>query len=104
MEFAFTTVTPMFEESVQSVAPRATVKFVGSAPNFETEPRAVVAALVPRPLGVPPAESMVRLIELTTVPVTASDPVAVSWAEAEPANVTKQRTAAPSAMCFEVIG
>jgi hypothetical protein len=43
----------------------------------------------------PPAEAMVRLIELTTLPVTASVPVAVSCAVAEPEKATTPRMAAP---------
>ena len=68
-------------------------------------PGPVVAALVPMPLWPePPAESIVRLIELTMVPVTASVPVAVSCALAEPANATTPRTAAPRTMFLVFIG
>src|ERR1043166_880772 len=41
-------------------------------------PRAEVAAAVPVPLVVPPADSTVRLIELSTVPVTVSVPLLVA--------------------------
>jgi hypothetical protein len=41
-------------------------------------PSAEVAAAVPLPLVVPPADSMVRLMELSTVPVTVSVPELVA--------------------------
>src|SRR3954463_13041204 len=63
---------------VQFDAPRASVKPVGAEPNFEMLPRAEVAIAVPVPDVVPPADSMVRLIELAMVPVTVSVPSAVS--------------------------
>jgi hypothetical protein len=50
-------------------------------------PRAEVAAAVPVPLVVPPADSMVRLIELSTVPVTVSVPELVAADAADAMNV-----------------
>ncbi len=64
VRFDLSTLTPMVEEIVQSEAPRASVNPVGAEPYFEMLPRLEVAAAVPVPDVVPPADSMVRLIEL----------------------------------------
>src|SRR3954452_4487611 len=69
---------PTVEEIVQLDAPRASVKPVGAEPYLLMLPRSLVAAAVPVPLVVPPADSMVRLIELSTVPVTVSVPLEVA--------------------------
>src|SRR5437763_10725406 len=61
---------PTVDEIVQSEAPRASVKPVGAEPNLLIEPRSELAAAVPVPLVVPPADSTVMLIELSIVPVT----------------------------------
>ena len=74
VRLALSTFTPTVDESVQSEAPRASVKPVGAEPYLLMVPRAEVAAAVPVPLVVPPADSMVRLMELSTVPVTVSVP------------------------------
>src|SRR5688572_29400171 len=68
----------MVEEIVQSEAPRASVKPVGAEPYLLRLPRSEVAAAVPVPLVVPPADSMVRLMELSTVPVTVRVPLDVA--------------------------
>jgi hypothetical protein len=75
----------MVDEIVQFYAPRASVNPVGAEPNLLMLPRSLVAAAVPVPLVVPPADSMVRLIELSTVPVTVSVPLEVA-ADATDAN------------------
>ena len=75
---ALSTCTPTVEEIVQFDAPRASVKPVGAEPNLLMLPRADVAAAVPVPLVVPPADSTVRLIELSTVPVTVRVPLLVA--------------------------
>ena len=62
------------EERVQSEAPRASVKPVGAAPYFEMLPSAEVAASVPVPEVVPPADSIVSEMEDSTVPVIVSVP------------------------------
>src|ERR1043166_3635368 len=56
--------------------PRVTLG--GAEPYLLMLPRAEVAAAVPVPLVVPPADSTVRLIELSTVPVTVSVPLLVA--------------------------
>src|SRR3954452_11727022 len=76
---------PTVDEMVQLDAPRASVKPVGAEPNLLMLPRSLVAAAVPVPLVVPPADSTVRLIELSIVPVTVSVPLEVS-ADATDAN------------------
>ena len=75
---ALSTFTPTVDEIVQSDAPRASVNPVGAEPYLLMLPSADVAAFVPVPLVVPPADSMVRLIELSTVPVTVSVPELVA--------------------------
>src|SRR6185295_277042 len=70
VRFALTTCTPIVDEIVQSDAPRASVNPVGAEPYLLMLPRSEVAAAVPVPLVVPPADSTVMLIELSTVPVT----------------------------------
>src|SRR5258707_15226891 len=79
----------MVDEIVQLDAPRASVNPVGAEPNLLMLPRSLVAAAVPVPLVVPPADSRVRLIELSTVPGTGSVPleVAASATDAN-ANIT----------------
>ena len=72
------TFTPTVEETVQLLAPRASVKPVGAEPYFEMLPSALVAAAVPVPEVVPPALSTVSEIELSTVPVTVSVPLLVA--------------------------
>jgi hypothetical protein len=47
---------------------------VGAEPYFERLPSAEVAAAVPVPDVVPPADSTVRLMESSTVPVTVRVP------------------------------
>src|SRR4051812_241784 len=64
----------MVDEIVKLEAPRASVNPVGALPNLEMLPRSDVAAAVPVPDVVPPADSTVRLIELSTVPVTVRVP------------------------------
>ena len=78
MLFAFSTVTPMVDASVQVEAVVARVKLAGSAPNLLMDPRARggIGSARRRSAG----RSMVMLIELTTVPVTGNVPDAVSWA------------------------
>src|SRR5882672_7369956 len=76
---------PTVDERVQLLAPRASVNPVGAEPNLLMLPRSLVAAAVPVPLVVPPADSIVRLIELSTVPVTVSVPLEVA-ADATDAN------------------
>jgi hypothetical protein len=87
------TFTPTVDESVQFDAPRASVKPVGAEPYLLMLPRADVAASVPVPLVVPPADSTVRLIELSIVPVTVSVPLLVA-AEAMDANASVMTTRA----------
>ena len=53
---ALSTCTPTVEEIVQFDVPRASVKPVGAEPNLLMLPRADVAAAVPVPLVVPPAD------------------------------------------------
>src|SRR5258706_11343595 len=86
---------PTVEESVQLDAPRASVKPVGAEPNLLILPRSEDAAAVPVPLVVPPADSTVRLIELSTVPVTVSVPelVAAEAVDATANNATMKQTA-----------
>src|SRR4051794_36576227 len=72
---------PTVDEIVQLEAPRASVKPVGAEPYLLMLPRSEVAAAVPVPEVVPPADSTVRLIELSTVPVTVRVPDEVAaWA------------------------
>ena len=61
VRFALSTFTPTVEESVQSEAPRARVKPVGAEVYLLMVPRADVAASVPVPEVVPPADSIVRV-------------------------------------------
>ena len=68
----------MVDDRVQFDAPRASVKPVGAEPYLLMLPRALVAASVPVPDVVPPADWMVSEIELSTVPVTVSVPEAVA--------------------------
>src|SRR4051794_6056667 len=84
---------PTVEEIVQFEAPRASVKPVGAEPYLLMLPRSEVAAAVPVPLVVPPADSTVRLIELSTVPVTVSVPLDVA-ADAVEATTNVRTTAA----------
>src|SRR4051794_39988825 len=63
---------------VQFEAPRARVNPVGAEPYLLMLPRSEVAAAVPVPLVVPPADSMVNEMELSTVPVTVRVPLLVA--------------------------
>lgn len=60
--------------------PGASVKPVGAKPHLLTLPSADVASVVPVPEVVPPADSTVRLIELSIVPVTVRVPLEVAAA------------------------
>ncbi len=71
---ALSTRTPTVDEIVQSDAPRARVNPVGAEPNFEMVERSEVTAAVPVPEVVPPADSIVSVIELSIKPVTVSVP------------------------------
>src|SRR3954468_18455071 len=95
---------PTVDEIVQSEAPRARVKPVGAEPNLLMLPSADVAAAVPVPLVVPPADSTVRLMELSIVPVTVSVPLLVA-AEAMDANdrTAMMRTIAFFICCFSFV-
>src|SRR5436305_390640 len=72
---------------VQLEAPRARVNPVGAEPYLLILPRSEVAAAVPVPLVVPPADSTVSEMELSTVPVTVNVPLLVA-ASAEPVTHT----------------
>src|SRR4051812_4030425 len=88
---------PIVDEIVQSEAPRASVKPVGAEPYFEMLPRSEVAAAVPVPLVVPPADSTVKLMELSIVPVTVRVPLEVAAWAIELAN---RVTARPPRRCM----
>ena len=95
VRLALATLTPTLDESVQSDAPRASVKPVGAEPYLLMLPSELVAAAVPVPLVVPPADSIVRSIELVTVPVTVNVPldVAADAIVAKPPIATANATA-----------
>jgi len=78
VRFALSTLTPTVDDSVQFDAPRASVNPVGADPYLAMFPNDAVAALVPVPDVVPPADSTVRLTELSTVPVTVNVPLDVA--------------------------
>src|SRR5258706_3147220 len=96
---------PTVDESVQLDAPRASVEPVGAEPNLLILPRSEVAAAVPVPLVVPPADSIVRLIELSTVPVTVSVPelLAAEAVDATANSATTKQTAIAFFICFSLV-
>ncbi len=75
------------------LAPRARVNPVGAEPNFDMFPKSLLAAAVPVPDVVPPALSTVRLIELSTVPVTVKVPLLVAAKALEQRRIAEAKTA-----------
>src|SRR5580693_9151818 len=95
---------PTLDDSVESVAVFTRVNPVGAAPFFEILPRADDAAAVPPPENTPPADSIVRPMELMTVPVTVKLPVDVSCAWAAEVNKPRVRARVSAARIGAIFG